>query len=298
MRAKIVLKYIAILSSFLLIGCSQNGNINTEQDVKQQDNKSEETQKEENEKLENETIEKENTQNDNTENQTTVNDVTGKQSTENEEIESETTVNTTIQNEAENNSNIEAENSTGSDVQDNTNSSNELTSLTSSSTESQETTEDSESMETKIVVYKADRRLELWQNGELAEAFHIGLGKESEGKKEQEGDKKTPEGEYYVCTKNQYSKFYLALGVSYPNIEDAKSGLDNGLIEEDTYNSIETAILNGQCPPWNTALGGEIMIHGHGGSTDWTKGCIGVDDEVMDILWEACSIGTKIIINP
>jgi murein L,D-transpeptidase YafK len=153
-------------------------------------------------------------------------------------------------------------------------------------------------METKILVYKADRTLELWQNGQLTQAYHIGLGKNAEGRKEIEGDKKTPEGEYYVCTKNQYSKFYLSLGVSYPNIEDAVYGLENGIIDESTYQSIETAIQNGQCPPWNTALGGEIMIHGHGGSEDWTKGCIAVDDEVMNVLWEACSIGTKIIIYP
>lgn len=162
----------------------------------------------------------------------------------------------------------------------------------------QEIAEDSESMGTEIVVYKADRRLELWQNGEMTGEYHIGLGKKPEGKKEKEGDKMTPEGEYYVCTKNQYSKFYLALGVSYPNIEDAQNGLDKGLIDQATYDSIESAIQNGECPPWNTALGGQIMIHGHGGSKDWTKGCIAVDDEVMDILWEACSTGTKILINP
>ncbi|WP_099469945.1 L,D-transpeptidase family protein [Konateibacter massiliensis] len=153
-------------------------------------------------------------------------------------------------------------------------------------------------METKILVYKADRKLELWQNGELAETYPIGLGKKPEGKKEKEGDKKTPEGEYYVCARNQYSKFYLSLGVSYPNIEDAKAGLESGLIDQSTYDKIESAILNGECPPWNTALGGEIMIHGHGSSNDWTLGCIAVEDEVMDVLWESCAVGTRIVIYP
>ncbi|MFA9376931.1 MAG: murein L,D-transpeptidase family protein [Lachnotalea sp.] len=74
----------------------------------------------------------------------------------------------------------------------------------------------------EIVVYKADRSLELWQSGVLVYEYHIVLGKNAETKKEKEGDCKTPEGEYYVCTKNQYSKFYLALGVSYPNKVDAK----------------------------------------------------------------------------
>ena len=51
-------------------------------------------------------------------------------------------------------------------------------------------------------------------------------------------------------------------------------------------------------PPWNTSLGGEIMIHGHGSETDWTLGCIAVDNEVMDILWQYCHNGTGVIINP
>ncbi|MFA9376932.1 MAG: hypothetical protein ACERKZ_09295 [Lachnotalea sp.] len=57
------------------------------------------------------------------------------------------------------------------------------------------------------------------------------------------------------------------------------------MIDEDTYQTIATAIDNVQCPPWNTALGGEIMIHGHGGSKDWTKGCIAVEEKLCVIKW-------------
>lgn len=153
-------------------------------------------------------------------------------------------------------------------------------------------------METKILVYKKERKLELWQNDELTNSYLIGLAENVVGRKEKEGDRLTPEGEYYVCTRNQYSKYYLSLGVSYPNMEDAKKGLESGLIDEETYTQIENAIQKKECPPWYTALGGEIMIHGHGGSKDWTKGCIAVDDEVMDVLWDVCQLGTLIIIYP
>ncbi|TAH64015.1 MAG: hypothetical protein EWM47_13270 [Anaerolineaceae bacterium] len=150
----------------------------------------------------------------------------------------------------------------------------------------------------KIVVMKADRILQLWDGDTLKASYPIGLGWEPVGDKEKEGDGKTPEGTYYVCTRNNFSRFYLSLGLSYPNIEDANEGLEAGLIDLSTYNQIEDAIDRGVQPPWNTALGGEIMIHGHGSQSDWTAGCIAVDNDIMDILWEHCRIGTRVIIEP
>ena len=61
---------------------------------------------------------------------------------------------------------------------------------------------------------------------------------------------------------------------------------------------IVSAIEKGQCPDWNTALGGAIMIHGCGSSSDWTAGCVAVDNDVMDLLFDYCPIGTKITILP
>ncbi len=143
-----------------------------------------------------------------------------------------------------------------------------------------------------------ERLLELWQGETLIGSFSIGLGWEPEGHKQIEGDGKTPEGEYYVCVRNSNSSFYLSLGVSYPNKEDAPAALADGRIDSNTYERIANAIDNGQCPDWNTALGGAIMIHGCGGSSDWTAGCVAVDNDVMDLLFEYCPIGTKITILP
>ncbi|MGI5878791.1 MAG: L,D-transpeptidase family protein [Christensenellales bacterium] len=150
----------------------------------------------------------------------------------------------------------------------------------------------------RIVVRKSERKLELWDGDTLVGRYAIGLGWNPEGHKKAEGDGRTPEGEYYVCMRNAHSSFYLSLGVSYPNKEDARAALDEGRISRDTYNEIAAAIDGGRRPPWNTPLGGEIMIHGHGGDRDWTAGCVGVDDEVMDILWDACPLGTPITILP
>ncbi|NLO09573.1 MAG: L,D-transpeptidase family protein [Clostridiales bacterium] len=150
----------------------------------------------------------------------------------------------------------------------------------------------------KVIVKKADRILQLWDGDTMRASYPIGLGWEPIGDKKQEGDGKTPEGTYYVCTRNNVSRFYLSLGLSYPNKEDAYEGLEAGLINQGTYNQIENAIDREVQPPWNTALGGEIMIHGHGSHSDWTAGCIAVDNDIMDILWEYCRMGTPVIIEP
>ena len=148
----------------------------------------------------------------------------------------------------------------------------------------------------EIVVYKGARRLELWKDSRFIEEYPIGLGFTPEGHKEIEGDGKTPEGNYYVCTRNDKSKFYLSLGVSYPSIVDAKRGLEAGLITSQEYDAIIDAINSKRMPPWDTKLGGAIMIHGHGSHSDWTEGCIAVDDDIMDILWENCKLGVAITI--
>jgi murein L,D-transpeptidase YafK len=70
--------------------------------------------------------------------------------------------------------------------------------------------------------------------------------------------------------KNPHSKFYLSLGLSYPNTEDAKRGLAKKLISRAQYDQIINAIDRKQIPPQNTKLGGDIYIHGGGSGQDWT----------------------------
>ena len=149
-----------------------------------------------------------------------------------------------------------------------------------------------------IIVNKSQRRLELKQGESVIGSYSIGLGWNPEGHKQVEGDGRTPEGEYYVCTKNSASSYYLSLGVSYPNKQDAAAALEDGRIDEATYREIADAIDSGRRPNWNTALGGAIMIHGCGGASDWTAGCIAVENEVMDTLFKYCTTGTRITILP
>lgn len=137
----------------------------------------------------------------------------------------------------------------------------------------------------RLIVFKKERQLSLL-NGESSKIFScpIGLGFSPYGPKTQEGDGKTPEGTYFICLKRETGKYGVALGISYPNEKDAKKALNCEFISISEWESIRSACLEGRRPPWGTKLGGEIYLHG-GGASDWTAGCIALNDEDMKKLF-------------
>lgn len=146
-------------------------------------------------------------------------------------------------------------------------------------------------MNVRIKVLKAARRLELWSNGALEQAWPCHLGRAPEGHKQREGDGRTPEGEYAVCTRNAESRFHRFLGLSYPRPEDA--------VGTPYAEAVASAHARGVRPPWDTPLGGQIGIHGAPNGEpmpegDWTEGCVAVADDAMDLLWDRCPLGTKV----
>lgn len=149
-----------------------------------------------------------------------------------------------------------------------------------------------------IVVYKSKRQLQVFNGKQLVQQFPIALGFNPVGGKSIEGDGATPEGDYYITHKNPKSNFYLSLGVSYPNQADAERGLKAKRIDKPTFNQIVQAQKNQSMPPQKTALGGEVFIHGKGASSDWTWGCIALDDANMKKLFEMIPEKTPIHIQP
>ena len=150
----------------------------------------------------------------------------------------------------------------------------------------------------RLIVKKKDRILELYDADELIKTYKIALGFAPEGDKEKQGDGKTPEGDFFIFTKNPKSKFYLSLGISYPSVEDAERGSKAKIITKDERNRIVEAIKNKRMPPQNTALGGEIYIHGGGSASDWTWGCIALENEEIKELFDVLTVGTKVKIEP
>jgi len=160
----------------------------------------------------------------------------------------------------------------------------------------------------RILVRKGERKLYLyvWENGKerLTKTYQIALGNNPTGSKLRQGDGATPEGDYYITHKNARSKFYLSLGVSYPNVTDADNGLKEGLITKAEHQAIIGAIRARTKPPQNTRLGGDIFIHGGGTGKlfglvrDWTLGCVALENEEIKELFEMIPVKTPVKIVP
>ena len=150
----------------------------------------------------------------------------------------------------------------------------------------------------RIVVYKNARKLELYSDKKLLRTYRVGLGFSPVQDKQREGDGATPEGDFYVFVKNNKSAYYLSLGVSYPNPEDAVRGLRDGLITKVQHDAIVEAHRKKTAPPQYTKLGGLIYIHGHGAKSDWTWGCVALENEDIKELYESVSVGTPVTIKP
>jgi murein L,D-transpeptidase YafK len=137
----------------------------------------------------------------------------------------------------------------------------------------------------KVVVIKRDRLLMLLRNGEILKTYKVALGRNPIGQKMRQGDKKTPEGTYYLDRRTAHSRFHRALHISYPNEADIRKARALGV-----------------------SPGSDVMIHGlpngYGDlgevhrTIDWTKGCIALTNEEIDEIWRLVPDGTPIEIKP
>ncbi|MEI6084547.1 MAG: L,D-transpeptidase [Verrucomicrobiota bacterium] len=148
-----------------------------------------------------------------------------------------------------------------------------------------------------VIITKHARTLVLYDGDEEVLKIPVVTG-QSPADKIQEGDRATPEGEFYVCYKNPTSKYHRFLGLSYPNTEDADRGLRDKLIAPAEADQIRHAVANRDCPPWKTALGGEVGIHGPSPNVMWTLGCIAMSVEQIERLYDLLDIGDAVTILP
>lgn len=58
-----------------------------------------------------------------------------------------------------------------------------------------------------VKIYKERRIIELYGDNKLIGRFKMALGRVPQGKKQREGDNKTPEGNYYICYINSKTKY-------------------------------------------------------------------------------------------
>lgn len=137
----------------------------------------------------------------------------------------------------------------------------------------------------KILIEKSIRTLTVWDGSQQALRCRIALGAQPLGRKQREGDGRTPEGCYRICLVKEAGKYGRSLGLSYPNEQDAQRAFDEGRIDERTLLNIRLAQQQMRRPPWGSPLGGEIYIHEGGAESDWTQGCVALEADDMDRLF-------------
>jgi len=137
----------------------------------------------------------------------------------------------------------------------------------------------------RVIVLKQERILQLMGRGKILKTYKVALGGNPIGPKVQQGDHRTPEGDYVLDHRNVRSQYYKSIHISYPSLAD-----------------------RAQAAKLHVAPGGDIFLHGlpNGyraiGSAhrlrDWTDGCVAVTDEEIDEIWKLVEDGTPIEIKP
>jgi murein L,D-transpeptidase YafK len=128
--------------------------------------------------------------------------------------------------------------------------------------------------------------------------FAAALGGSPVGDKVLRGDERTPVGVFRVTNKNPTSSFHLSLGLSYPTARHAETAFAAGTIDAATRDRIVKADVPGRMPARDTALGGDIYLHGGGAvPRNWTDGCVGIDDDEIEWLYAAVATGTRVVIR-
>lgn len=136
----------------------------------------------------------------------------------------------------------------------------------------------------RILVLKAERRLELMHQGRIIKSYPIALGSHPVGQKRRRGDGRTPEGVYLIDGRSSRTRYHRTLHISYPNAADVGRA--------------RTAHLD---PGRAIAIHGMPNRYGRHDPTafyrDWTDGCIAVGNIAIEEIWAAVDDGTPIEIR-
>lgn len=136
---------------------------------------------------------------------------------------------------------------------------------------------------TALVVDKFAHTCYVYKSGKRIKEFPAEFGPNWIGTKLYRGDKATPEGKYFVTKKKagKQTIYYKALLINYPNEEDKARYFENA--------------KNGRIP--KRGFGNLIEVHGEGGKgVNWTQGCVALDNNDMDKVYDLIGNGAPITI--
>lgn len=139
-----------------------------------------------------------------------------------------------------------------------------------------------------IVVHKSQYLLSIFdRNNNFVVSYPVVFGSNDLGDKMYEGDRRTPEGTFYIIDKRPHAKWDKFLALNYPT--------------EESYRRFNERKAKGLIP-WNAKIGGSIGIHGTWPNEDnavdehqnWTLGCVSTKNNYINEIYEQLPVGTRV----
>lgn len=142
-----------------------------------------------------------------------------------------------------------------------------------------------------IVIEKSKYAMYVYDaNDELLATYPVVFGNDDLGDKLYSGDKRTPEGTFYITGKKTHKLWDKYLSLSYPS--------------EESYRKFSERKAQGLIAA-NAEIGGGIGLHGTWARdnvavdmrSNWTSGCVSTKNCYIDDLYAHIPVGAKVIIK-
>ncbi|HQE92247.1 MAG TPA: L,D-transpeptidase [Anaerolineae bacterium] len=163
----------------------------------------------------------------------------------------------------------------------------------------------------RVVVIKSEHRLKVYDHGEPIAEYPIALSRYGLAPRKVWADSLTPEGEFLIASMQYKSVFgprQMLLDTTAPSLRDyiaqyGQEGAARIAAWEAEHGKLDTIWevydfneANQEQRIWN-----DILIHGGGAHSDWTLGCIALNDEDMlelfDLLHRSEKRGLGIVVE-
>ena len=142
-----------------------------------------------------------------------------------------------------------------------------------------------------LLVEKSNYRLTVFYDRQPVKSYSVVFGSSPTGDKLAEGDQKTPEGIYRIRDRYPHSAWSKFIWLDYPTPQDWREHFQAKLQREISLFA---------------TIGSEIGIHGVPSGADgliaqrdnWTWGCVSLQNEAVDELYQVVQQGTVVEIVP
>ncbi len=155
----------------------------------------------------------------------------------------------------------------------------------------------------RILVSKSEHQLIVFHNHEVVKTFQAGFSKHGVIPRQIWADELTPEGSFLIASMQYTSRFgprQMLLETTERSLNDyyvqyGEAGRQRIAIWEVQHGALDTIWEvydfnqeSSAFPIWN-----DILIHGGGSNSDWTWGCIALDDQDVIELFDTLKQSTN-----